>query len=170
MKHNKNENLIRFLTRSGVIAAMYAALTLVISPLAFGNWQLRISEALTVLPLYFPEAIPGLFVGCLLSNLITMNVFDIVFGSLATLLAAYLTYLCRNLGRAKKYTAVLPPIFVNAIVVGAVLSFTTAHGDSFWVAFALNFFSIFIGEALSCGILGLGLCFVLERLFKRNKK
>ena len=84
---------IRKITLSAVIAALYAALTLLLAPISFGPVQCRVAECLCILPLFTPYAIPGLFLGCLISNIIgSMGMFDIVFGSLTTLVAAILTY------------------------------------------------------------------------------
>lgn len=110
----------RSLTRAALIAAIYAVLTLLLYPISCGMIQFRLSEALTLLPILLPEAIPGLAVGCLVANLLGgATIADIVFGSLATLLAASLTRLLR----AKPLLAALMPVIVNGTVVGTVLSF-----------------------------------------------
>ena len=110
-----------FIVRSAVIAALYAALTLALYPISFGAVQFRVSEALTLLPIVMPEAIPGLFVGCLVSNLIgSATPWDIIFGSLATLIAAILTYATlRN-----KILAAFWPVICNTVIVGLVLALT----------------------------------------------
>ncbi len=113
-----SENLPRFLARSALIAALYALLVLAFAPMSFGPVQFRVAEAMTLLPWLFPEAIPGLFVGCLVSNLFGgLGIVDMVFGSLATLLAAWLTRRMPNL-----LWAAVPPVLVNALVVGTYLS------------------------------------------------
>lgn len=110
-----------FIVRSAVIAALYAALTLALYPISFGAVQFRVSEALTLLPIVMPEAIPGLFVGCLVSNLIgSATPWDIIFGSLATLIAAILTYATRR----NKILAAFWPVICNTIIVGLVLALT----------------------------------------------
>ncbi len=149
---------VHFLIRGGLIAALYAALTLVAAPISFGMIQLRISEALCVLPYYEKSAIPGLFVGCLIANIVGGNgVLDIVFGSLATLLAAYLTSKTKN-----KFLAPLSPVLVNAVVVGIVLYF--AIGTPLF----LGMLCVAGGEILACYGIGLLLMFGIEqvRLFK----
>lgn len=112
----------RSLCVSAVIAALYAALTVLLAPLSYGSVQCRVAEALTLLPLLFPQAVPGLFVGCVIANLFSpmVTVWDILFGSLATLLAAVGTY------RLRKWPLVAAacPVLVNGIIVGAVLSVT----------------------------------------------
>ena len=110
-----------FIVRSAVIAALYAALTLALYPISFGAVQFRVSEALTLLPRVMPEAIPGLFVGCLVSNLIgSATPWDIIFGSLATLIAAILTYATRR----NKILAAFWPVLCNTVIVGLVLALT----------------------------------------------
>lgn len=110
----------RSLCISAVIAALYAALTLLLAPLSFGAVQLRVSEALTLLPMVLPQAIPGLFVGCLIANLYTGVLTDILFGSLATLLAAVGTYLLRK----RPVLAASCPVLANGVIVGLVLAKT----------------------------------------------
>lgn len=110
-----------FIVRSAIIAALYAALTLALYPISFGAVQFRVSEALTLLPIVMPEAIPGLFVGCLVSNLIgSATPWDIIFGSLATLIAAILTYATRR----NKILAAFWPVLCNTVIVGLVLALT----------------------------------------------
>ncbi len=108
----------RSLCVSAVIAALYAALTILLAPISYGNIQLRVSEAMTLLPMLLPQAIPGLFVGCLIANLYTGMLTDIIFGSLATLLAALGTYYFRK----KPILAAACPVVANGVIVGLVLS------------------------------------------------
>ena len=111
----------RSLCLSAVIAALYAALTMLLAPISYGPIQLRLSEALTVLPILLPQAVPGLFVGCLIANLYTGMLTDIVFGSLATLIAAVGTYLLRK----KPLLAAACPVVSNGVIVGLVLTATS---------------------------------------------
>lgn len=152
----------RSLALSGVIAALYAALSLVSTAmgLGFGTVQLRLSEALCVLPLLFPEAVPGLAVGCLVTNLLSpYGAADLIFGTLATLLAAVLTRRIR-----KRALAPLPTILCNAVIVGALLGYVGAQeGGAFWTLFALNAFTVGLGEALVTYILGLPLLRWIEK-------
>ena len=127
----------RSLCVSAVIAALYAALTLLLYPISYGNIQCRVSEALTLLPMILPASIPGLFVGCLLANLLGgATVWDIVFGSLATLIAAIGTYVLRK----KPLLAALCPVIANGVIVGAVLSFVWG------LPLALTMAEVAIGE------------------------
>jgi len=111
----------KFLCISAAIAALYTCLTLALQPLSYGGVQCRVSEALTVLPLFFPEAVPGLFAGCFLANFLSPAAVlpDVIFGSLATLAAAALTY---KLRRRKTWIALLPPVLINAVVVGFLVN------------------------------------------------
>lgn len=147
-----------FITQAAVIAALYVVLTMFINAfnLASGAIQVRISEALTILPYFTPAAIPGLFVGCLLSNFLTgAAIWDIVFGSLATLLGAIGTYLLRKW----KWCAPLPPILANTIIIPFVLTY--AYGLPGGIPFFM--LTIGAGEVLSCGILGMILLFALQK-------
>lgn len=148
----------RVLVQSAVIAAIYVLLTVCFAPISSGLIQCRVSEALCVLPYFTVAAIPGLFIGCLLSNLLTgaMPV-DVVFGSLATLLAALVTYAMRK--RWTKYFAPLPSVLCNAFVVGAVLVY--AYGVHVPYLAACGY--VAVGQALACYALGIPLLLLLER-------
>ena len=142
----------RSICLSGIIAALYAALTLLLAPISYGNIQCRVSEALTILPVLFPEAIPGLTVGCLIANLIgSATPWDVIFGTLATLLAAVLSWLTRKtLTRAGKVELPLLsavwPVLSNAVIVGLVLSFT------FGLPLFLTMLEVGVGEAVAVAI------------------
>lgn len=104
----KKQSNTLFLAQSAMIAAIYVVLTVILAPFSYGEVQVRVSEALTILPVFTPAAIPGLFVGCLISNILGGCILpDIIFGSIATLLGACFTYLLRN---RNKFLAPLPPI------------------------------------------------------------
>ncbi len=142
-----------FLTRGAVIAALYVGLTFVSSlmGLASGAIQLRLSEALTILPVFFPEAIPGLFVGCILANLLTSAaIWDVIFGSLATLIGALGAYLLRRLPNKLMWLATLPTVISNAVTVPFVIIFAYGATD----AYGFLFFTVGMGEILSAGLLG----------------
>ena len=140
-----------YLTQSAMIAAIYVVLTVFISAfnLASGVIQIRISEALTILPAFSNAAVPGLFVGCLISNLITgCAPFDVVFGSIATLLGAVGTYLLRD---KSCFLAPIPPIVSNILIIPFILKLVYDFPGS------IPFFmlTVGIGEVISCGFLGL---------------
>ena len=162
------------LTRSALIAAIYVVLTFVANAfgLASGDIQVRFSEALTILPLFTIDAVPGLFVGCILSNTLTGCLpLDTVFGSLATLAGAVGTYMIgKKIGFMKagfktsklnwvKYTGCLPPIIANTLVVPYVLAYV------YEVEGAIPVFMLTVGagEVISCGILGIALMLSLEK-------
>lgn len=150
---------IKTLTQAALIAALYVALTYVANlfGLANGAVQLRLSEALTILPAFTTAAIPGLFIGCLLANLLTGCVFwDILFGSVATLIAAIGT---RLIAKNNKWLAPIPPILANTLVVPFVIKFAYGSLD----ALPYLFLTVFAGELLSCGVLGVPLYALLEK-------
>ena len=126
----------RSLCVNAVIAALYAAMTLLLAPISYGPIQLRLSEAMTLLPMLLPQAIPGLFVGCLIANLYTGMLTDIIFGSLATLLAAVATYLLRR----KPFLAASCPVISNGVIVGLVLALSAN------LPLALTMVQVAIGE------------------------
>lgn len=153
----KNQKTIK-LTQAAVIAALYVVLTMLANALGLANYaiQVRFSEALTILPFFTPAAVPGLFVGCLLSNIITgCAPWDVVFGSLATLAGALGTWALRK----HKWLAPLPPIVANIIVVPLVLSYVYQLEGSL-IYFAVT---VGIGEIISCGLLGMTLLFALDK-------
>ena len=153
----------RQIATAAIIAALYTVMSLLSSifGLTYGPIQCRFSEALTVLPFFLPEAVPGLFVGCLVTNLMsTVGPLDIIFGSMATLLAALWTAKMPN-----KFLATLPPVICNMVLVGAEIAwFSTQEGAAFWPAFAFNSLTVGIGEAAACFILGSLLLRVLPRV------
>ncbi len=147
-----------FITQAAMIAAVYVVLTYFIAAfgLASGAIQVRISEALTILPVFTPAAIPGLFVGCLLANTLTGAViWDIIFGSIATLLAAIMTYFLRG----TKFLYTIPPVLTNAIIVPAVLIKAYGAEDAYWFLMI----TVAIGEIISVCGLGSLLRATLER-------
>ena len=153
-KHNKTA----FLTQSGVIAALYVVLTLVSKAMGLdsGQIQLRLSEALCILPIFLPAAVPGLTVGCLLANILCGNLFwDVLFGTLATLIGAVGTRLLRK----RPLLALLPPIAANTVIVPFVLAY--AYGLPGGVP--LFMLTVGLGEVLSCGVLGRILWSMLDK-------
>ena len=163
MKHKQ----LTLLTQGALIAALSTALSYLINyfGLANGAIQVRISEALTILPAFTPAAIPGLFIGCLLSNLLTgAAIWDIIFGSLATLLGAVFTYLLRK----HEKLAAIPPILSNTLIVPLVLKWAYGVPD----ALPYLFLTVGLGEVISCGIFGMILLYALKphakTLFSQN--
>ena len=152
----RSSNLIRKTAFAGIIAAMYIALTQVFIGTSFGLLQFRAAEALTVLPFLFPAAIPGLFAGCFLSNLIFggLGPVDWIFGSLATLIAAVITSRCKN-----RWVSALPPVIINAVVVGAYLSLMFENAA--YIPFGI--LTVGIGQVAVCYGLGVPLTYALEK-------
>lgn len=138
----KKDNLT-FTAQAAAIAAIYVVLTLIFAPISYGPIQVRISEALTVLPFFTPAAVPGLFVGCLLANIFGGAILpDILFGSLATLIGAVGSYLLRK----KKFLVPLPPVIANAAVVPLVLKYAYGVTD----VYLFLVLTITCGELISC--------------------
>jgi uncharacterized membrane protein len=142
----------RYLTRGALIAALYVGLTYVstVFGLSSGAIQFRISEILCILPIFMPEAIPGLFIGCILSNIVSGCVlWDIVFGSIATLIGAVGAYMLRNLPVRFKWVATLPNLISNMVIVPFVLMYAYGVEGGFFILSL----SVGIGEAV-CGVIG----------------
>lgn len=156
----------RYLAQGAMIAAIYTVLTLLAAAwgLAYGPVQFRFSEALTILPVFTPAAIPGLTLGCLLSNIFSgYGVYDMIFGTLATLLSAFATRWLRNIRfRRLPVLAPLPPVLFNALIVGAEIVCLSPTGFA-WAAFWSTALSVGAGELAVCYILGLPLEAALEK-------
>lgn len=148
---------VLFLVQGAAIAAIYVVLTMLFAPFSFGEVQVRVSEALTILPFFTPAAIPGLFVGCIIANTLGGAIpVDIICGSLATLLGAVFTYLLRN---RSKWLAPVPPIAANALIVPFVLYY--GYGVPLPIPFMI--LTVWIGEVLSCGVMGMIVLMALEK-------
>ena len=165
MEQTRNKP-IHYVTYGAAIAAVYIVLTIVFAPISFGPVQFRISEILCVLPFFTPAAVPGLFVGCLLSNLLCGAAgLDINFGSLATLIGAAGSL---YLGKVNKWLVCLPPILANTIIIPWVLRYAYGSPDLIPVAMV----TVGIGEVLAIGVLGNMLLLTLDRyrnlIFHRN--
>ena len=142
-------NSILFLTQAAMIAALYVVLTILFAPFSFGEIQVRIAESLTILPFFTPAAIPGLFAGCIIANLVGGAILpDILFGSLATLIGAFFTYTLR---RKNRFLAPVPPIMANTLIIPLLLRY--AYGINLPIYYLM--LSVGIGEIISCGVLGM---------------
>lgn len=162
----KKTNVL-FTTQAAMIAALYVVLTFLSNAfgLANGVIQIRISESLTILPYFTPAAVPGLLIGCIISNILTgCALFDVIFGSLATLLGAVGSYLLRR----RKWLTPLPPILSNTIIIPFVLSYV--YGLPGGIPYFM--LTVGIGEIISCGVFGIILLSVLSKhrtgLFGQN--
>ena len=154
MKHKS----LLYLTQGAMIAALYVLLTYAASllGLASGVIQFRLSEMLCILACFTPAAIPGLYVGCLLANILTgAVVWDILFGPVATLVGALGTWLLRR----NPYLAVLPPIAANVVIVPMVLKYAYMAED----AIPYLMLTVGVGEVVTCGVLGILLYYVVRR-------
>jgi len=158
---------VHHLTRGAVIAALYTVLTLLANAFGLANnaVQLRFSEALCVLPAFMPEAVPGLFIGCVISNILTgCALWDVVFGSLATLIGAFFTMLFFNSRAGKSrliWLAPLPPVISNTLIIPFVISYV--YGSENSIPFLM--LTVGAGELLSCALLGTLLTAVIMRRF-----
>ena len=165
---NKHAKIALYTTRGAMVAALYVLLTLLsaVFGLASGTIQFRLSEMLCILPIFMPEAIVGLFIGCGLANLITGSApWDIVLGSIATLLGALGAYLMRKFPKKLKWLSTLPTILANAIIVPPVLILVYQDTNPYY----LQLLFVTIGEVVCAGILGSMLYYTLDKtkVFKR---
>ncbi len=148
-----NGDRLNYWVRAAMIGAIYVVLTLIFAPISYGMIQVRVSEMLMVLPYFTGAAVPGLFVGCMIANIFGGHgMLDIVFGSLATLIAAYLVTKIEH-----KYLVPLPPVIINAIIVGKILSIVLE------MPFYLTAMWVGIGQVIACYGLGLPLLLFLEK-------
>jgi uncharacterized membrane protein len=146
---NKN----RYLVHAAFIAAVYAVLTIAFAPLSYGQIQVRFAEALTILPFFTPAAIPGLFVGCIIANFFgPVGIVDIVFGSAATLIAAYMSY-----KMPAKWLVPLPPIIINGIIIGYLLNYL------YQLPLLVTMGWVALGQLISCYLIGYPLLLLLEK-------
>lgn len=156
----RTKRTVYFLARTGVIAGVYAGLTIALAPVSYGTIQCRISEAMTILPLFFAEAVPGLIIGCLVANVYSGFWADMVFGTLATALAAVLTYLIGRVynGKAKPFLGAIPPIAVNAIVL-PLMWLLFSSDAAYW----LNMGSVAAGQAVAVLAVGMPLYYGIAK-------
>jgi uncharacterized membrane protein len=149
---------VLFLAQAGLIAAAYVVITVLGAAYSFGEVQVRFSEMLTILPYFTPAAIPGLFIGCIIGNILGGAVIpDVVFGSLATLAAAVATYYLRK--KKSLILAAVPPVVANALVVPFVLKY--AYGVNLPIPFMM--LTVGAGEAISAGVFGVLLGKTLDK-------
>lgn len=155
------------LTQAGIVAAAYTALIVLLPGPSFGYFQVRVAEALTVLPYFFPAAVPGLTVGCLVSNLLSpYGLVDVVCGTAATALASVLTMKVRS-----RWLAPLMPVLCNGAIVGGMLAwYEMGFGTGFWHVFAVTGPLVAVGEFLACYVFGGLLLSALPRVgyFRRE--
>ena len=162
---NQNSS-VRKLARCAVVAAIYVVLCMALQPFSYGAVQVRVAEALCLLPVFGPEYIAGVVLGCFLANLLGSTIVDVIFGTLATLLACLVTYKLRDLRfKGLALAASLPPVLFNAVIIGieiAVLFPDPSSSAPLWLACITNGISVGIGELISCTVLGVLLVKIIE--------
>ena len=167
---------VRKIAFAGVVAALYAAMTMALAPISYGPLQFRVAEALCILPFFFPFSVWGLFVGCIIANLsLSPYPLDVIVGSAASLIAALCTMRLGMAGRQRltvKIMACFPPVLVNAVFIGAMIAYymvTGGEADVFLAAFAANALWVGLGQLGVMYALGLPLMIYLpkSKLFKR---
>ena len=165
---NQKSMSVKRLVRCAVIAALYVVLCLVLQPFSYGAVQVRVAEAFCLLPVFGAEYIIGVTLGCFLANLLGSTVIDVIFGTLATLLACLVTYKLRNVRfKGLAIAASLPPVLFNAVIIGieiAVMFPDPTSSSPIWLACITNGISVGIGELISCTVLGV----VLVKLIESN--
>ena len=162
---------VRRLVRCAVIAAVYVVVCLVLAPFSYGAVQVRVAEALCLLPVFGAEYIVGVTLGCFLANLLGSTAVDVVFGTLATLLACLVTYKLRDIRvKGLAIPASLPPVVFNMIIVGASeITFFFSDGAPTAMLAVFNAVTVGIGELISCTILGVALVKLIESNAGLNK-
>ncbi|MDD6575294.1 MAG: QueT transporter family protein [Gemmiger formicilis] len=162
---------VRRLVRCAVIAAVYVVVCLVLAPFSYGAVQVRVAEALCLLPVFGAEYIVGVTLGCFLANLLGSTVVDVVFGTLATLLACLVTYKLRDIRvKGLAIPASLPPVVFNMIIVGAFeITFFFSDGAPTAMLAVFNAVTVGIGELISCTVLGVALVKLIESNAGMNK-
>ena len=162
------------LCRAGVIAALYVVFTYVFAPLAFGPLQIRPAEALCILPLFFVEAVPALYIGCMISNFTSPYfLYDVVIGSLVTLLAAFISYLVGRFIQKdglKVFLGGLAPVVLNAIFIPVIIVFLCGDPSQsgVWVAYFTTVLSFLLTQSVWVYGLGTPLYFFVKRTMKKQ--
>ncbi len=167
-QQKKNRNLIRFVVFNGIAAALYIVLTYFLAPISYGPVQARISEAMTVFPIFSFNMIPGLAVGCLVSNLInpdSLGPVDIIGGTIATVIAGIFS---RIIGKKNMWLGIIPPVVSNGIIVGGYLPFLLFDTVT-WQEVLFTMLTVAAGEAAVLIVLGLPLVAVIGKTGLKNK-
>ena len=169
----KNFFTTKRLCRAGIIAALYVALTYAFAPFAYGPFQIRPAEALCILPVFFPEAIPALYVGCMLSNLSSpFFVYDVFIGSFATLLAAFGSYMVGRFLKKEPFRFLLSglcPVVSNAVIIPFIIVFLCGGAEGFSSA-AIAYFTYMGSLALTEGVWVFGLGAFIYSMLRRMQK
>lgn len=165
---------IEFIVTGALIAAAYVGLTFLsnVFSLAYGPIQLRVSEVLTLLPIFTPAAIPGVTIGCFIANIASFNLLDMIFGTAATFVAACCTYLLRHIRfKGLPLLAMLPPVVINAVVIGLEIAFFfLPEGFTLW-GFVISGLEVGLGELIVCYVFGIPFYWVIKKynIFQREQ-
>lgn len=168
---SKSKKRIRFVVFNGIIAALYVVLTYLLAPISYGPVQARVSEVLTIFPIFSGATIPGVALGCVISNIINpenLGPVDIIGGTLATVIAGVFSYL---IGKKNKWLGIIPPIVANGLIVGGYLPFLLVNpGSTVTVQTVLfTMLTVAAGEAAVMVVLGLPLIAVIKNTGLKNK-
>jgi uncharacterized membrane protein len=164
-KMKEKKSITAYTVKGAAVAALYVILTVLsaMMGLSSGVIQLRLSEALCILPVFMPEAVPGLFIGCLISNLLAGGViWDVIFGAVTTLIGAIGARLLKRLPCGAIFLATVPTLLANAIIVPYVLIYAYGVTDAYWFLFT----TVGIGELVCASVGGTALYFGIRKLFK----
>jgi uncharacterized membrane protein len=167
-RQDKNKKLIRFVVFNGIAAALYVTLAYVFAPISYGMVQLRISECMTVLPIFSWHMVPGVAIGCLIANIINpenLGAIDIIGGTLATVIAGFLSAL---IGKKIKWPGIIPPILVNGVIVGGYLPFLLSDTVTVGVV-AFSMLTVAAGEAAVLIVIGLPLIAIIDKTGLKKK-
>lgn len=160
----KSKKAIVGIARSAIIAAVYFVMCFFLQPLSYGTVQFRFGEMLTILPVFTPDAVFGLTIGCFLANMFSFSPLDMIFGTLATFLAALCTYLLRNVRFKGWYIASsLPPVILNALIIGAELTYFYMPEAAGAATLAYNMLTVGLGQLVCCVVLGLQLARIIDK-------
>lgn len=168
-----NKKSLNYIITGAIIAAAYVAITFItnIFGLNYGPIQFRVAEVMTILPVFTPAAIPGITLGCFIANTFSFNLLDMVFGTMATLTAALLTYLFRNIKfKGLPLLAMFPPVIINAVVIGAEIAvFYLEEGFSAW-GYLISGIEVGLGQLAVCYVLGIPFYLIVKKynLFTKN--
>ena len=168
---SKNKKRIRFVVFNGIIAALYVVITYPLAPISYGPVQARVSEVLTIFPIFSGATIPGVALGCVISNIINpenLGPVDIIGGTLATVIAGVFSYL---IGKKNKWLGIIPPVVANGLIVGGYLPFLLVDPGSTVTVQAVLFtmLTVAAGEAAVMVVLGLPLIAVIKNTGLKNK-
>ena len=164
MKRSNTQKSVRYISRTALVAALYAVVAIISAPLQYAGFQFRLSEALCILPIFMPEAVFGLFIGAILANYFTGCVlWDIIFGALATLIGALFARLLRGLPYKLLWLTTVPTVISNAVIIPFVIMYAYGSEGSY-TFFA---FTVAVGEIVTACILGSALLYLIKGRYEK---